>query len=172
MSHDLLLLKQSIRKEVTGPEIDDKIDNIINGIRHISRNLHPVMLDKIGLGLSLETLCEQFMLHETMYVSHEITYQNTLSKPAELQLFRIVQEGLTNALKYSKAEAVKVRLKSSGNTLQLEIQDNGKGFNVEKALEGGKAFGLYSILQRAKAIGGYGEIRSGEGGTMIRVVVG
>lgn len=172
VSHDLLLLKQSIRKELTGPEIGDKIDNIINGIRSISRNLHPVMLDKIGLGLSLETLCEQFMQHETMYVSHEIDYRNTLSKSAELQLFRIVQEGLTNALKYSKAEAVKVQLKSSGNALQLEIQDNGKGFDVEKALEGGKAFGLHSIIQRARAIGGNAEFKSGEGGTKISVVVG
>jgi signal transduction histidine kinase len=172
VSHDLLLLKQSIRKEITGPEVGDKIDNIINGIRQISRNLHPVMLDKIGLGLSLETLCEQFMQHETMYVSHEIAYQNTLSKSAELQLFRIVQEGLTNALKYSKAEAAKVQVKQSGNVFRLEIQDNGKGFDVEKALEGGKAFGLHSILQRAKAVGGKAEIRSGEGGTTISVVVG
>lgn len=172
VSHDLLLLKQSIRKEITGPEVEDKIDEVINGIRQISRNLHPVMLDKIGLRLSLETLCEQFMQHETMYVSHEIEYQNTLPKSAELQLFRIVQEGLTNAMKYSKAEAVKVHLKSSGNVLRLEIQDNGKGFEVEKALEGGKAFGLHSILQRAKAIGGKAEIRSGEGGTMIGVVIG
>ena len=172
VSHDLLLLKQSIRKEITGPEVGDKIDNIINGIRQISRNLHPVMLDKIGLGLSLETLCEQFMQHETMYVSHEIDYKNTLPKTAELQLFRIVQEGLTNALKYSKAEAVKVQLKYSDNSLRLEIQDNGKGFDVEKALKGGKAFGLHSILQRAKAIGGKAEIRSGEGGTTIGVAIG
>ena len=172
VSHDLLLLKQSIRKEITGPEVGDKIDNIINGIRQISRNLHPVMLDKIGLRLSLETLCEQFMQHETMYVSHEIEYQNTLPKTAELQLFRIVQEGLTNALKYSKAEAVKVQFKHSGTSLRLEIQDNGKGFEVEKALEGGKAFGLHSILQRAKAIGGKAEIRSGEGGTTVSVVIG
>jgi signal transduction histidine kinase/Tfp pilus assembly protein PilF len=172
VSHELLLLKQSIRKEITGPEVGDKIDGIINGIRQISRNLHPVMLDKIGLQLSLETLCEQFMLHETMYVSHEIDYQNTLSKSAELQLFRIVQEGLTNALKYSKAEAVKVQIKHSSNALRLEIQDNGKGFDVEKALEGGKAFGLHSIIQRAKAIGGKAEIRSGVGGTTIIVVIG
>lgn len=172
VSHDLLLLKQSIRKELAGPEVGDKIDGIINGIRQISRNLHPVMLDKIGLRLSLETLCEQFMLHETMFVSHEIDYQNTLPKTAELQLFRIVQEGLTNALKYSKAEAVKVRIQYAGKALRLEIQDNGKGFDVEKALEGGKAFGLHSILQRAKAIGGKADIRSGESGTTIGVVVG
>ena len=87
-------------------------------------------------------------------------------------MFRIVQEGLTNALKYSKAEAVRVQLEQSGNTLHLEIQDNGKGFDVEKALEGGKAFGLHSIIQRAKAIGGKAEIRSGDSGTTISVVIG
>ena len=65
-----------------------------------------------------------------------------------------------------------MQLEQSGNTLRLEIEDNGRGFDVEKALEDGKAFGLHSILQRAKAIGGRAEIRSGEKGTIISVVVG
>ncbi len=129
------------------------------------------MLDKIGLRLSLETLCEQFMQHETLFVSHSIEYKNTLAKPAELQLFRIVQEGLTNALKYAKAEAVKVQLHRSGIALRLEIQDNGKGFDVQKALESSKAFGLHSILQRSKAIGGTADISSTESGTTIVVTV-
>ncbi len=170
VSYELLTLKHSIRDNNATTGAGDKIDGIINGIRQISRNLHPVMLDKIGLALSLETLCEQFMQHETLFVSHAIDYNNSLPKTAELQLFRIVQEGLTNALKYAKAEAVKVQLKHSGHALQLKIRDNGKGFDVQKALDSGEAFGLHSILQRAKAIGGEAEIRSDKSGTTIRVV--
>ena len=171
VSHELLSLKRSIRPNDAGPDVGDKIDAIINGIRQISRNLHPVMLDKIGLRLSLETLCEQFMQHETLFVSHQIVYNNTLPKTAELQFFRIVQEGLTNALKYSGAQAVKVQLEQESNTLILRIRDNGKGFNVQQALDSGKAFGLHSILQRSKAIGGYADIRSAEGGTLITVTI-
>ncbi|MBK9338568.1 MAG: hypothetical protein IPM98_19380 [Lewinellaceae bacterium] len=129
------------------------------------------MLDKIGLRLSLETLCEQFMQHESLFISHEINYPSPLPKTAELQLFRIVQEGLTNAHKYARAEAVNVKLKPVKNGLQLVIHDNGKGFDVQDALHSGKAFGLHSILQRSKAIGGHAEIRSDQNGTVIRVEV-
>ncbi|MBL7795200.1 MAG: sensor histidine kinase [Saprospiraceae bacterium] len=172
ISHELLGLKQNIRNGSTPtPDTGDKIDGIINDIRQISRNLHPVMLDKIGLRLSLETLCEQFMQQESLFISHEINYPTPLPKTAELQLFRIVQEGLTNAHKYAHAEAVNVKLEPMKNGLQLVIHDNGKGFDVQDALHSSKAFGLHSILQRSKAIGGYAEIRSGQGGTMIRVEV-
>lgn len=172
ISHELLGLKQHIRNgDAPPPEAGDKIDGIINDIRQISRNLHPVMLDKIGLRLSLETLCEQFMQHESLFVSHEINYPAPLPKTAELQLFRIVQEALSNTHKYARAEAVKVELDSVNNGLRLVIHDNGKGFDVQKALHSGRAFGLHSILQRSKAIGGHAEIRSDQNGTTIRVDV-
>jgi signal transduction histidine kinase len=172
ISHELLGLKQNIRNGSTPtPDTGDKIDGIINDIRQISRNLHPVMLDKIGLRLSLETLCEQFMQHESLFISHEINYPTPLPKTAELQLFRIVQEGLSNAHKYARAEAVHVKLEPMKNGLRLVIHDNGKGFDVQDALHSGKAFGLHSILQRSKAIGGHAEIRSDQNGTVIRVEV-
>jgi signal transduction histidine kinase/tetratricopeptide (TPR) repeat protein len=172
ISHELLGLKQNIRNGSTPtPDTGDKIDGIINDIRQISRNLHPVMLDKIGLRLSLETLCEQFMQHESLFISHEINYATPLPKTAELQLFRIVQEGLSNAHKYARAEAVNVKLEPVKNGLRLVIHDNGKGFDVQDALQSGKAFGLHSMLQRSKAIGGQAEIRSDQNGTVIRVEV-
>jgi signal transduction histidine kinase len=168
ISHDLLALKQFTRSpEVTPAGTGKKIDDIINEVRDISKNLHPVMLDKIGLKLSLETLCDQFMNNETLFVSHQIEYSKQLPKATELQIFRIVQEALSNVLKYANAEAVRVKLTETGTRLSLEIKDNGKGFDVAKALESGKSFGLKSILQRANAIGGKAEFISGETGTVV-----
>jgi signal transduction histidine kinase len=166
VSHELLSLKRNFAET---PDASGKIDGIIDDIRQISRNLHPVMLDKIGLQLSLETLCDQLMQSENIFVAQDIQYHNSLSKSAELQLFRIAQEALTNAHKYAGAEAVQVQLNDKNGQLSLQIRDNGRGFDVDKALSSGKAFGLHSIIQRSKAIGGQANILSSGQGTVIKV---
>lgn len=167
ISHELLTLKKALHNT----EAVQKIDSIINDIRQISRNLHPVMLESIGLKLSLETLCDQYMEQEELFISHDINYTHKLPGTAELQLFRIVQEAITNTIKYAGADACKVTLQDGNNGLQLTIQDNGRGFDVDQALNSGKSFGLRSILQRSKAIGGSADIQSSAIGTVIRVEV-
>lgn len=169
VSHELLTLKRSIGQDFDSQSATQKIDTIINDIRQISRNLHPVLLDKIGLKLSLETLCEQYGKNHNMLVFHEIEYQGSLSKNEELQIFRIVQEALTNTLKYAKSEASKISISQKEQVLNLEIKDNGKGFEVEKALDSGKSFGLHSILQRSKVMGGKAHIESSGQGTIINI---
>jgi two-component system NarL family sensor kinase len=167
VSHELLALKQ----QIPSTDAAQRIDAIINDIRQISRNLHPVMLESIGLKLSLETLCDQYMERGELFVSHDIQYEKRLPATAELQLFRIVQEAITNTIKYASANAAKVTLTEQHNLLQLCVEDNGHGFDVDQALNGGKAFGLRSILQRSKAIGGQCSIRSSGKGTVITLVL-
>jgi two-component system, NarL family, sensor kinase len=167
VSHELLALK----REMQGADATKRIDYIINDIRQISRNLHPVMLESIGLKLSLETLCDQYMEQGELFVSHDINYTKRLPGTAELQLFRIVQEAITNTIKYAGADACKVTLLEQNSTLRLTIQDNGRGFDVDQALNSGKSFGLRSIFQRSKAIGGRADIQSSATGTVIRVEV-
>ena len=170
VSHELMTLKRSLAEQTTVSSAQ-KIDTIINDIRQISRNLHPVLLESIGLKISLESLCDQFGQNEELFVSHDIDYHKTLSPNAELQLFRIVQEALNNVEKYAQAEAANVHIFSENKTLKIEIKDNGKGFDVEKALNGSKAFGLHSVLQRSKAINGDATIQSSDKGTVIKILV-
>lgn len=167
VSHELLALK----REMPDPGATKRINYIINDIRQISRNLHPVMLESIGLKLSLETLCDQYMEQGELFISHDIHYSSKLPGTAELQLFRIVQEAVSNTIKYASADACKVTLQEKGPALLLRIQDNGRGFEVEKALNSGKSFGLRSILQRSKAIGARADIRSSTQGTVIEIAI-
>jgi signal transduction histidine kinase len=170
VSHELLSLKRSMTAQ--NNDAAQKIDHIIDDIRQISRNLHPVMLESIGLKLSLETLCEQYMEHEQLFIAHEIDYHKQLTPRMELQIFRIVQEALTNTIKYAGANAAKLTIRTpEKDALRIEIEDNGKGFNVEKTLNSGKSFGLNSILQRSKAIGAAAKIVSTEKGTLITVQI-
>ena len=87
-----------------------------------------------------------------------------------LCLFRVVQEALQNALKYSHAHQVSVHLNGSPNELSLTIIDDGVGFDVKSAW--GKGLGLVSIGERLEAIGGTFEILSKPGaGTRVEVRV-
>ncbi len=169
ISHDLLTLKNTLHNGTDASE--EKIDRIINDIRQISRNLHPVMLDKIGLKPSIENLCERYMQDERLFVMTDINYDKQLSRDGELQLYRIIQEALTNIEKYAHAHATQVVVAPQGQLLLVSIKDNGKGFDVAETLSNAFAFGLHSIIERSRALGGKADITSDNGGTTIHIEI-
>lgn len=169
VSHELLNLKNVSQQN--HQELNSKIDIIINDIRTISRNLHPVLFDKIGFQSSVENLVERMQNHHDFMITTHIEYYDTLPKENELQLYRIVQEALSNIIKYSNAFAAKVTFTEDQNKYYLEIIDNGQGFDVEETLLKKDAFGLHNIVQRSKAIGGIANINSNTKGTKIVVEI-
>jgi two-component system NarL family sensor kinase len=169
ISQELLILKHQVNSN--HDQLTDKIDGIIRDIRMISRDLHPVMLDKIGLKASIEHACNQIMESGLLFVTADINYSDCLDKSRELQLFRIIQEGLNNVVKYAEAQAAKVIIRESDNILITEIIDNGKGFDVAEKLDSQNSFGLLSIVERSKTLNGKAEINSGTGGTQIKIEV-
>ena len=169
VSHELLILKNAFEQKTD--DIYSKIDSILNIIRRISRNLHLVMFDKIGLQASVEQLIENAQSDNNFMVTADIDYANFLSNSDALQLYRIIQESLSNIIKYSDAIAAKITIVDKTDVLYIEIRDNGKGFNVSEALNGKNAFGLHNIIERSRAIGGEAKITSDENGTIITVKI-
>ena len=169
VSHELLSLKNLFeeKNEIT----NTKIDSIINDIRIISRNLHPIMFDKIGLQSSIEQMVERTQSVNNFMVSADIDYKNSLSTSNELQVYRIIQESLSNIIKYSDAIAAKITIIDKPETLFIEIKDNGKGFNVTETLNGKNAFGLHNIIERSRAIGGEAKIVSDKNGTIVSIEI-
>lgn len=169
VSHELLSLKNSFgqKSEIT----DRKIDSIINDIRIISRNLHPVMFDKIGLKASIEQLVERAQSVNNFMVTAEIQYNNSLPISDELQVYRIIQESLSNIIKYANAVAAKITIAENDTALIIEIKDNGDGFNLNEKLSGSNAFGLHNIVERGRVIGGEVKIVSDKNGTIITVEI-
>ena len=163
ISHELLALKSDLQQP--GP----RIDGIINDIRRISRNLHPVMLDKIGLEASIRHLCEQLTESGAIFVTAETALPRRLSSDMELQLFRMVQESLSNAAKYAGAHAAKVNLAEHNGIVNLTVLDNGTGFDVGEKLASKDSFGLHTLLERGKVIGGKTTITSAGQGTAIHL---
>ncbi len=167
ISHELLSLKSMLRGDFM--ELNAKVDTIINDIRGISRNLHPVMFDKIGLEPNIEQLVERIQQQNDFMVTTEINYKGSLSSANELQIYRIIQEALTNIIKYAKAHAGKITIEENKEQIFIEIKDNGKGFNVKEALNSGKSFGLHNIIERSRVVGGEAKISSSTDGTVIHL---
>ena len=167
VSHELLSLKNLF--EQTSEISNAKIDSIINDIRIISRNLHPIMFDKIGLKESVIQLVERTQLSNNFMVTADIDYKLNLPAATELQLYRIIQEALTNIIKYANAVAAKVTIVENKSGICIEIKDNGIGFDVEAALNGKTAFGLHNIIERGRAIGGETKIISTNKGTVVTI---
>lgn len=169
VSHELLNLKNSIeeKSDIT----NKKIDAIINDIRSISRNLHPIMFDKVGLKSSVEQLVERVQSFNNFMVTAEIDYHDCLSTSNELQVYRILQESLSNIIKYANAVAAKITISEKNNTVFIEIKDNGKGFDVTETLNKKDSFGLHNIIERSRAIGGEAKITSNKNGTVIAIEI-
>lgn len=169
VSHELLSLKNSFEEKTN--LTDQKIDAIINDIRIISRNLHPIMFDKIGLKSSIEQMVERTQSVNEFMVTAELDYDNSLTSAQELQLYRIIQEALSNIIKYANAVAAKITIIDKQSKLFIEIKDNGIGFNVNEKLNGTNAFGLHNIIERSRAIGGEAKIYSDKNGTVITIEI-
>lgn len=169
ISHELLNLKSIFTQDIS--VVNSKIDTIINDIRGISRNLHPVMFDKIGLVPNVEQLLERVQSQNNLFVTTEISYGGSLSSADELQIYRIIQEALTNIIKYANAHAAKIAILEQSSKITIEIKDNGKGFDVKETLNSGKSFGLHNIIERSRVIGGEATIVSSTEGTTITIEI-
>ena len=87
-----------------------------------------------------------------------------------MTIFRIVQEGLTNITRYAEASQVEIRLGYTDTSCNLELRDNGKGFNLSEV--GRKSFGLLGMRERVALVDGQVDIISAPGeGTLIKVTI-
>nr|WP_159447488.1 sensor histidine kinase [Moheibacter sediminis] len=169
VSNELVNLRHAI--DNNNIQLKDKIDFILEEVRNVSRNISPILFDKIGLKSSVEQLTERIQNQHYFFISSEIDYKGELGNDKELQLYRIIQEAITNILKHADAIAGKVTVTEDSNFVNVEIKDNGKGFNVDKMIEKGNCFGLLNITERTKFLNGTVNFHSDNKGTIIKISI-
>jgi signal transduction histidine kinase len=160
------------------PELD-KLGALAKHTTHEVRTmlfeLRPLVLETQGLEVTLQQYLERFQGNGTQIILDSPNVTANLDTKTEGTLFNIIQESINNALKYAKADHIWVRLKQTQNTLEVTIQDDGRGFDLQKVMasyEQRGSFGLLNIEERAKLIGGMAELHSAPGaGTTVRVIV-
>lgn len=134
-------------------------DRIINEVRNVATNLRPPALDA-GILPALAWLCDEFNRHSTQACTLLIADGSIkLNEASTLALFRIVQESLTNVLRYAEAHSVEITIGREGDHIVTTVSDDGKGFDPS-AITPKKSFGLLGMHERALATGGEVEISS------------
>ena len=136
--------------------ITDNLDSINNDLRHISHQMHPVVLEQLGLVTALKTLVEEFGKAESMPVTFSTSGDlPPINESTSIVAYRVTQEALRNVSKHAGKTHVKVDVHQEEQTLVLNIRDDGVGFD-EKALESGEMIGLgfTSMRERARLIRG------------------
>ncbi len=153
-------------------EISDLASRTIGEVREISYGLRPYQLDRLGLTKALRGACRQ--VEQSTQIALFVAIENIDSLvPPELaiNIYRIVQEGLSNIVKYAQATTAGVDIRRAGRKLIIQISDNGRGFPASSpSAESG--FGLTGIRERAQILSGTAEIVSSPGaGTRVTVVI-
>jgi len=148
------------------------VDEIIEGVRRLSRDLSPAILEDLGLTPALKYLVHEFRKHYNITYDFDFEDLNHLF-PGEAQIiiYRIFQEILTNIVRHAQASNVSLAIRKKGGAVLLQAEDNGRGFEVANILRRGTGtagLGLTSLAERAKMLGGTLKIESREGaGTRI-----
>lgn len=149
------------------------VDKGIRGIRRVVNDLRPSLLDDLGLLPALRSLAADFGDRSGIRLTLEAPSQlPTLSKDAELALFRALQEALSNVVRHANATAVEVGIAVQRGTLRLTVADNGSGPGSTDAavLEREGHMGLTGMRERIAALGGTVQF-SGQAGQGARVEV-
>ena len=144
--------------------ISESIDEIINEIRSITHNLSNEIVAEIGLEKAIRQIVNECAKAIDAEVSLEFSLSEDviLSLDLKKMLYRIIQEALSNIMKYSHAKKLSVSLKNQNNQIILRIKDDGVGFDITKVALG---IGIQNIKKRVSYLNGFVNIDSiiGEG---------
>jgi signal transduction histidine kinase len=149
------------------------VDEALDRVRSLSLDLRPSQLDDLGLQPALRWYFDRQSRSSELEIqfSADLPPQR-LDPGVETACFRIAQEAMTNVLRHAGATRVRVELRVDDGTLELLVEDDGKGFNVPAAqarAAGGASLGLLGMEERADLAGGRIELHSALGsGTRIR----
>ena len=150
------------------------VQRAIAEIRRIMADLRPSVLDDLGASAAMEWLCREFRkVHTHMRIEWQVEVaEEEIPDTLKTAIFRISQEALNNAAKYSRAGRVRVALGKNAGRIELEVRDDGQGFDLQNALSvdgSRKGLGLISMRERAELSGGSFTVESAAGaGTGIR----
>ena len=161
-----ILLESEMRKEGGSVFVKNSyryLQNAIDEIRNLSHRLNPSQLKEIGLESSLQEMLRRLDIAKKFDVQLTINDPVALRQidyPVSLSIFRIVQEQINNIIKHADASFVRISIELSQQFIDVEIADNGKGFNpgtVDKGL------GLTNIRNRAEFHTGISHVSSAPG---------
>lgn len=179
------LEEKEMQREQNSGRLDDSLEQeiayllaTIKETKRISANLRPTTLDDLGLMATIQWYLRQF---KKMYGNIHVDYRTEITEgdvpeTMKIIIYRIVQEGLSNAAKHSEAGSVSLQMvfADGKRSISLSIRDEGRGFDVKEILSGNdplSGYGLTAMRERCEIFGGSFHIDSQPGlGTKINAI--
>jgi signal transduction histidine kinase len=170
-----LLLSSAVRSEDPARareamrEAIGHIEQEIENLRAIITELRPAALDELGLATAIEALLDRHREQTGLTLAAVIELDADGEAPgldAELEtaIYRLVQEALTNISKHARADSARVSVQRGDGRIEIEIADDGQGFDTGGSTDG---FGLAGMRERVLLAGGILSVESGESGTTL-----
>ena len=153
--------------------IQDRVVELSDVVRHLAYQLHPSILDDLGLPIALQRLVDEFTARSRIQGSFgHMNIPSTIPQEIATCLYRVAQESLSNVARHAAASRVDVELTQSRSGLTVTITDNGVGFDSEQPRYGPRGLGLLGMKERVALVQGDLQILSAVGkGTRVQVVV-
>ncbi len=152
------------------------INGIIENVRRLSRDLSPSILEDLGLSSALRWMVDEFrkLYHIDVTLDME-KIDHLFSRKAQIILYRIFQEALTNIGKHAQATRVSIAAKKEGDKISFTVEDDGRGFDLSRAAQRDvtqEGIGLAIMKERVRMLGGSLHLVSQEiGGTRITFTI-
>lgn len=173
-----LVERDPIRVKLELQSMIDLNKEIINDMREIIYDLRPMSLNNIGLVSTVESYCLHLRRNDNLDVVLKVEGEDRgLTSIVSVTLYRIIQEACNNAIRHSKAKRIYIRLAFLNQNIELDVEDNGVGFDISKVEEHETedflhGFGLSTMRERARLLAGSFSIDTKPGvGTKIHVFV-
>ncbi|NMM47094.1 sensor histidine kinase [Marinigracilibium pacificum] len=156
-------------------ETRNYLDQTIQSVRRVSKNLLPIALEKHGLDTAIRELCERLSASGEVFVSYSFRLTTAFPDKDSINVFRIIQELVNNAIKHAEADNITVDINDSDEHFIISVSDDGVGFDLEKTTDPmniEKGIGLANIEGRIKLLNGDWKINTEKNkGTIIRIEI-
>jgi signal transduction histidine kinase len=158
--------------ETKAGELQRLAGETLTQVRELSRELRPSALDDLGLGAALDRSAEDFTIrYPDLSVDVHADVPGRLPPATETALYRITQEAIANAARHGDAHNVSVLIVQRNGYVRVIVEDNGSGFDPQRALRNRNSVGLHAMQERSELLGGIFDIESGPDGTTVYVEV-
>lgn len=156
---DVVANTSSTGKDTELGKIIAQLDNSVNDLRSIARNLMPETLLKFGLETALKDLCETFNNSELKITLQLFDIQESMEVSVKINIYRIIQEILSNTVRHSGASQLLLQCSQNGSVFLITAEDNGRGFDASAA-GNAKGIGLSNIRNRVALLHGKMELNT------------
>ena len=130
------------------------LDNTITELRKVAHNLMPEALAKFGLKNAVEDFCQSMQRSSNIkIICEQLGTERDLGNSANVNVYRIIQELVNNAIKHAQASQILVQLTKSSDKVLLTVEDDGKGFDIN-TLENATGIGYINLKQRIAYLNG------------------